>query len=78
MNKDRRERLTKLVLQKLEDARGDLQAILEEEQDAYDNLPESFQNGEKGIVMQEGIDDMATVIDEIDGAVISVEDIVNK
>jgi len=35
---------------------GQLDDLLNEEQDAYDNLPESLQNAEKGEQMQECID----------------------
>ena len=81
MNKDRRKRLEALS-GRLEDVRTELQdiideidAIKEEEQEAYDNLPESLQESERGCTMQENIDsldyaidiDFDTVIDDIDG-----------
>ena len=50
MNKARFARLSKLI--------EELSAIRDEEQDAFDNLPENFQYGSQGETMQEGIDVM--------------------
>lgn len=50
MNKARFARLSKLI--------EELSAIRDEEQDAFDNLPENFQYGCQGATMQEGIDVM--------------------
>jgi hypothetical protein len=50
MNKARFARLSKLI--------EELSAIRDEEQDAFDNLPENFQGGSQGETMQEGIDVM--------------------
>lgn len=47
MNKARFARLSKLI--------EELSAIRDEEQDAFDNLPENFQYGSQGETMQEGI-----------------------
>lgn len=59
MNADRRK--------KLDQIKNDLQLVIEDEQAAYDNLPESFQNGEKGDAMQTAIDSMQTALDELEG-----------
>lgn len=75
MNNDRRARLQKIADQ-LEDLRTQLEEIKGEEQDAYDNLPESFQNGERGEKMQTAIDaldncdsDIETVVSAINEAI---------
>lgn len=44
----------------------ELQAILDAEQEAYDNLPESIQETEKGEAMQECIDMMQKMVDACD------------
>ena len=49
--------------------------ITDEEEEAYDNLPESFQDGERGEEMQEYIDTMDEVLDAIDDAADSIEEI---
>jgi len=51
---------------KLEAARDALETIRDDEQEAFDNMPESLQNGEKGEKSQESIDAMETIYDELD------------
>lgn len=57
MNKDRRERLQELK-DKLLDIQTGLEEIKDEEQEAYDNLPESLQEGDKGQKMSDAIDNL--------------------
>ena len=52
MNKARRTKLEE-AFNLVDSAKGILEAVREEEQDAYENLPESFQNSGKGEEMQE-------------------------
>lgn len=52
MNKQRRNRLQK-VIDKLEELKEEVSSICEEEQEAYDNMPESLQDGERGSQMYE-------------------------
>lgn len=58
MNKARFARLSKLI--------EELSAIRDEEQDAFDNLPENFQYGSHGEKMQEGIDAMDEALSTLD------------
>ncbi len=46
--------------------KAELYQIREEEQDAYDNLPESLQESSRGEVMQEAIDKIEEIIDGLD------------
>lgn len=69
MNKERREQL-KGVSELLNDALDLLDEIRSEEQDAYDNLPDSLQDGSKGKSMQETVAMM-------DSWEIRVNDIIN-
>lgn len=55
MNKERRAKLQKAI-DLIEDVIG-------EEQDAYDNMPESLQYSEKGEKMDEGIDSLEAAKD---------------
>lgn len=77
MNKARRKRLEK-VLNTLQDAMSELEYIKDEEQEAYDNLPESLQESEKGETMQEYVDDIDSVISDLDSVISDLEDIVNR
>ena len=74
MNKDRRKRLSK-VYKLIEEAKAILEEVKDDETDAYENLPENFQNGERGEEMQGYIemldeaynylDDASSVVDQI-------------
>lgn len=77
MNKQRRRKLED-VLDRLQGCMTDLEYIKEEEQEAYDNLPESLQYSEKGEQMQENVDDIDYVISDLDSVNNSLEDIINK
>lgn len=71
MNKDRRKRLaeaTDLIERAqslLEKAAGIVEEVRDEEQDAFNNMPESLQDGERGQRMQEAIDALDNV--DLDG-----------
>lgn len=57
MNKTRRKAIEKVVEQLLECEEA-MENIRDEEQEAYDNLPESLQDSEKGEAMTEWVDAM--------------------
>lgn len=70
MNDSLRKRLEKLELQQ-NNITTELESIRDEEQDKYDNLPEGFQTGEQG-------DALETVIDALDRAIESSNDVENS
>lgn len=49
-----------------EKAKDIIDDMRDEEQDSYDNLPESFQFGDRGRQMEENIMNMDSAMDEID------------
>lgn len=51
MNKQRRKRLEE-AFNLIDQAKDILEEVKDEEQDAYENLPENFQNGDRGEEMQ--------------------------
>lgn len=55
MNNERRKRIDAL-LEKLSSISTDIDILLDEEQEAFDNLPESLQDGERGQKMTEAVD----------------------
>ena len=68
MNKARRKRIED-VQSRLEELKQEIDGILAEEQEAYDNMPESLQEGERGEAMQEAIDALESAVsscEEID------------
>ena len=62
MNKERRKRLDD-VISALEDLQAEIASIAEEGREAYDNLPYSLQDSERGEQMSDNADD----IDGLDG-----------
>ena len=73
MNKDRRKRLEG-IYEKLMEIYEELDAIIDEEQEAYDNMPESLQDSEKGERMYEGIDSLESARDDINNAATTIEE----
>lgn len=61
MNKARRNRIADVQSQ-LEELKQEIDAILAEEQEAYDNMPESLQECERGQAMQEAIDALESAV----------------
>ena len=55
---------------KLADIQNDIECISEDEQEAFDNLPESLQYSERGDNMQEAIDNL-------DYALSSLEEVID-
>lgn len=67
MNNTRRKAITKLMVQ-IEELRSDLECLLDEEQEAFDNMPEGLQYSERGERMEE-------IISYIEDAVGSLEEV---
>lgn len=67
MNKSRRTQISK-IWDKIIELKQELEMLRDEEQEAFDNLPESFQYGEKG-------EKMESAINEMDQAISSMEEV---
>jgi multidrug resistance efflux pump len=50
----------------IDEAMSRLETVKDEEQDYYDNMPESFQNGEKGERVQQAVDALDNAYSELD------------
>ena len=64
MNNKRRKRLSEIA-DELESLCYDLEAVASEERDAYDNLPESMQESDKGCAMEEAADELDDICSEL-------------
>jgi hypothetical protein len=73
MNNDRRKQLAALAAD-IETAKDLLEGVRDEEQDAYDNLPESLQDGERGEVMQQAIEALDQALDDLGSVVEAIEE----
>lgn len=76
MNNARRKSLTAAV-ELLNEALSIIEECRDEEQEYYDNMPESFQNGEWGETASSAIDMMEIAISEIESAVGNAEEASN-
>lgn len=73
MNKERRDRLNDALLA-LETAKGTIEQITQEEQDAFDNLPEGLQRSDRGEAMEEAIQALEEATNDIDNAIGNIDD----
>lgn len=72
MNKERRKAITK----EIENIKDVVQSILDEEEDAFYNMPEGLQSSENGIVSEEAQELLSSAIDSLEDAITYLEDIV--
>lgn len=85
MNDERRKRIdsaiTKLenIQQKLVELYEEIDGIQSDEQDAFDNMPESLQGADKGTSMEESIRLLESAVDNVkDFADSTIDDIVSE
>lgn len=69
MNKERRKRIA-AVVEKLCDCWQELETLRDEEQDYFDNMPESFQAGDKGTAA----DNAVTSLDDALNSTVEAKD----
>lgn len=67
MNKQRRKMIADVV-ERLEAAKSDLEMIRDEEQDAFDNMPEGLQGSERGETMEEAIGHLDEAVESVEEA----------
>ena len=73
MNAARRKEL-KRALEMLDAAKTILEQVAEEEQDAYDNLPESIQDSERGEQIYDNADTLSGYMDDLDDMMSAIEE----
>lgn len=73
MNNERRKALTALadkleneIAGLLDELRSELETLRDEEQDYYDNMPESFQNSDRGERASAAVDALTNAIDDME------------
>ena len=64
MNKQRKTKIRDVAL-RLRQANNDLQKILDDEQDYYDNIPENLQSSLRADTSEEAIDELTDAIDNL-------------
>lgn len=73
MNKVRRGEIKKVIVL-LNESLSKLNSVKNEEEFAYDSLPENFQDSERGELMQENIEALEEASDKIDEAKYLIEE----
>lgn len=76
MNYNRRSRLATISF-KIMQLRDELDAIAEEEQESFDNLPEGIQDSEKGQKMEENVSQILDVAANLEGIAEALDDVTN-
>lgn len=82
MNNTRRREINELKTQidfvnkQLKEASKKLSFILNEEQDAFDNMPEGFQSSYRGMCSEDAIDNMEEASEKLDEVIELLGDIV--
>ena len=72
MNKVRRAALA-AIMERLEEVKADLEMVLEEEQEAMDNVPESLWGSERYERMEEAVSNMEDAVSGLEDAISSIE-----
>lgn len=75
MNKARRKELSKAI-DMLYEALNIIESVSIEEGDAYDNLPESLQDSDRGQAMQDYIDIMDDAYSTIEDSITNLEEVI--
>lgn len=72
MNNVRRNKL-RAIASELDMIREQVIELMEEEQEAFDNLPESLQGGERGAAMEAAIESLDEAVDDLETVVSAIE-----
>lgn len=73
MNKQRRKELD-IIARELNDIKERLEALRDEEQDYYDNMPENLQGSERGEKAEVAIESLEEAASSIEDAISSIEE----
>ena len=68
MNKQRRQKIRD-VKKEIENCKENLQKILDEEQDYFDNIPENLQGSMRGSDSEDAIDTMENCIEDLENII---------
>jgi hypothetical protein len=72
MNAERRKKLSEAWV-KIADGLSLIEEVLSDEQEYYDNMPQSFQEGEKGQKAQDAVSELEGVVDTLQQVESSLE-----
>lgn len=73
MNNIRRKAIQE-IMDKLEDLKSDIESLKDEEQEAFDNLPEGIQASERGEAMESAVYNLDEAYESIESVIESLEE----
>lgn len=74
MNKERRTKISKII-ERIESIKSDLESVLADEENAFENMPENLQCSMRGEESEAAIDCMEDAIETLDSAIEQLEEI---
>ncbi len=77
MNKTRRKWIVNLV-QRLYDVQSEVDSIAEEEQEAYDNLPDNLNDTDRANDMYENVDDLQDISNDIEDIIDRLNEVLER
>lgn len=77
MNKARKQHI-EAVINRIGELQAELEGIRDEEQNAYDNMPESIQESERGEKMCQNIDDLEYAFSALEEAAEYLNDVAQR
>lgn len=77
MNKERRSWINQIISE-LESLKDDIENVGVEEQEAYENLPESIQNSERGESMFDNASDLEDAVSNLDDIICTLRNIIER
>lgn len=77
MNKYRRS-ILKSVIERLETAIQKIESVKEDEQEAYDNLPDNLNDTDRANDMYENVDDMEDAVSSLQDIIDQLQEIIDR
>ena len=77
MNKARRKQIES-IMNRISEAKSDLEMVQDDEQSAFDNLTDSLQQTERGQQMEETISELADIVSNLEDIESGLNDILMK
>lgn len=77
MNKDRRKRLQE-VRDALEGQLATLEEIRDEEQESYDNYPESLQESERGQALYQNVESLESAYNDLESLMEGIQEVLER
>lgn len=77
MNKQRRKWLQDII-DALENQKQEIESLTMEEQEAFDNMPESLQDSERGQTMYENIDNLESATSDLEDVIMNLQEIIEN